>query len=118
MVRFRFAVVLTAFLCAFFPSSASAQATYATGFEPPQFVLGDVAGQNGWGHSSNSPTGGDIEPVPAGSAPSFGTQSLELYTRNDFFGVANRLNSATIDPPAGETGSTAGGVVVSNPQPV
>ena len=90
---------------------------YATGFEPPVFTLGDVDGQDGWGHLSNSPTRGEIEPVPAGSPVAFGTQSLALRTRNvDFFGVANHLYSATIDPPAGETGSTVDGVVVAEPQ--
>ena len=89
----------------------------STGFEPPEFVLGDVNGQNGWGHVSNSPTGGTIEPVPAGSPAAFGTQSLAIRTRNvDFVGVANHLHSAVIDPPAGETGSTAGGVPVTDPR--
>lgn len=88
-------------------------AQYSTGFEPPTFTLGDVAGQDGWGHISNSPTRGEIEPVPPGSPAMFGTQSLALRTRNvDFFGVANHLYSPTIDPPAGETGSTVDGVVV------
>ena len=93
-------------------------AQYATGFEPPTFTLGDVAGQNGWGHISNSPTRGEVEPVPAGSPATFGTQSLALRTRNvDFFGVTNHLFSPTIDPPAGETGSTAGGMAVADPEP-
>lgn len=96
---------------------APSLSAYTTGFEPPDFVLGDVDGQNGWGHLSNSPTAGFIEPVPAGSAAMFGTQSLAIRTRNvDFFGVSNHLYSATIDPAAGETGSTAGGVAVSDPQ--
>lgn len=107
------AAVLTLFLAPL----ALAQATYSTGFEPPAFTLGDVDGQNGWGHLSNSPTGGAIEVVPAGSPPMFGTQSLAIRTREDaFFGVANHLYSPTIDPAAGETGSTAGGVPVVNPQ--
>jgi hypothetical protein len=90
---------------------------YTTGFEPPTFSLGDVNGQNGWGHISNSPTRGEIEPVPAGSPAMFGTQSLALRTRNvDFFGVTNHLFSATIDPPAGENGSTVGGVAVPDPE--
>jgi hypothetical protein len=89
----------------------------STGFEPPEFVLGDVDGQNGWGHVSNSPTGGTIEPVPAGSPAMFGTQSLAIRTRNVlFYPVANHLHSPAIDPPAGETGSTAGGVPATNPQ--
>ena len=68
---------------------AAAQATYITGFEPPTFVLGDVNGQDGWGHVSNSPTGGTIEPVPPGSPAMFGTQSLAIRTREtDFFGVS------------------------------
>jgi hypothetical protein len=95
---------------------AAAQA-YTTGFEPPTFTLGDVNGQDGWGHISNSPTGGTIVPVPAGSPAMFGTQSLAILTREtDFFGVANHLHSASIDPPAGENGSTAGGVVAADPR--
>jgi hypothetical protein len=90
---------------------------YTTGFEPPEFTLGDVAGQDGWGHVSNSPTGGVIEPVPAGSPAETGTQSLAIRTRNvDFFGVQNHLFSALIDPPAGETGSTAAGVLAVDPR--
>jgi hypothetical protein len=100
-----------------FAPSAAAQATYTTGFEPPTFVLGDVNGQDGWGHVSNSPTGGTVEPVPPGSPAMFGTQSLAIRTREtDFFGVSNHLHSASIDPPAGETGSTAGGVAVADPR--
>lgn len=106
-------IVLSFLLCA----SLYGQATYTTGFEPPDFVLGDVNGQDGWGHLDNSPTGGTITAVPAGSAPSFGTQSLAIVTRKaEFFGVSNHLFSATIDPPAGETGSTLEGVVVPDPQ--
>lgn len=91
-----------------------AAAQYTTGFEPPPFVLGDVNGQDGWGHLDNSPTGGAIEPVPAGSPVMFGTQSLAIRTRNDTnFGVQNRLYSATIDPAAGETGSTFGGAATA-----
>lgn len=106
---------IVAFLLLFLAASASAQ-TLSTGFEAPEFILGDVNGQNGWGHISNSPTRGDIEAAPVGSPVSFGAQSLALRTRNvDFFGVANHLYSATVNPAAGETGSTAGGVVVPNP---
>ncbi len=91
-------------------------AQYAATFEEPTFSLGDVNGQDGWGHLDNSPTGGAIEAVPAGSPGSFGAQSLAIRTRNSQnFGVANRLYSATIDP-AGETGSTVGGVVVPSPE--
>jgi hypothetical protein len=91
------------------------QATYTTGFEAPTFTAGDVNGQEGWGHLSNSPTRGEIEPAPAGTQSALGDQSLALRTRNvDFFGVANHLYSATIDP-AGESGSTLAGVVVVNP---
>lgn len=93
-----------------------AQATYSTGFEPPTFVLGDVNGQNGWGHLSNSPTGGVIEPVPAGSPPLFGTQSLAIRSRSQIYaGVTNHLFSPTIDP-AGETGSIIGSVPVADPK--
>ena len=89
--------------------------TYTTGFEAP-FTLGDVNGQGGWGHLSNSPTGGTIVPVPAGSPSGFGAQSLQFQTRNvDFFGVANHLYSALVTPAAGETGATAEGAVVPNP---
>lgn len=91
-------------------------AQYSTGFEPPAFVLGDANGQDGWGHLDNSPTGGTIEPVPAGSPAMFGTQSLAIRTRNEVnLGVQNRLYSATIDPAAGENGSTAG-VAVADPR--
>lgn len=95
-----------------------AQATYTTGFEPPAFTLGDVDGQNGWGHLSNSPTGGFIEPAPAPAA-GFGTQSLAIRTRDvTFFGVTNHLFSPTLSPAAGETGSTAGGVPAATPRSI
>ncbi|HEX6624273.1 MAG TPA: lamin tail domain-containing protein, partial [Pyrinomonadaceae bacterium] len=95
--------------------AALAQATYTTGFESPGFTSGDVNGQQGWGHISNSPTKGVIESTPGGSPAAFGAQLLALRTRNvDFFGVSNHLFSATIDP-AGETGSTVGGVAVAQP---
>lgn len=92
-----------------------AQTTYTTGFEAPVFTLGNVQGQNGWGYLPNSPAKGVIENAPAGSPASFGTQSLAIRT-NDvaFFGVSNQLYSAIIDP-AGETGSTIGGVLVPAP---
>lgn len=119
MASFRTLWVTLVLVCALVSPLASGQAVYTTGFEPPEFALGDVAGQNGWGHTGNSHTGGDIEPVPVGSPATFGSQSLEIYTRNTInVGVANHLYSATIDPSAGETGSTTGGVVVLNPQPV
>ena len=92
-----------------------AQTTYTTGFEAPTFTLGDVNGQNGWGYLSNSPTKGIIETTPAGSAASFGAQSLAVRTNNvDFFGVSNHLYSALVDP-AGETGSTIEGAVAAAP---
>jgi hypothetical protein len=92
-----------------------AQTTYTTGFESPAFTLGDVNGQNGWGYLSNSPTKGIIETTPAGSAASFGAQSLAVRTNNvGFFGVSNHLYSALVDP-AGETGSTTEGTVVAAP---
>lgn len=81
----------------------AAQPTYSTGFEPPTFTLGDVYGQDGWGHTSNSPTEGLIVAAPA---PVLGTQSLQIQTRDTgSFGVTNHLSSAKIDP-AGEDGST------------
>ena len=81
----------------------AAQPTYSTGFEPPTFTPGDVYGQDGWGHTSNSPTEGLIVTAPA---PVMGTQSLQIQTREtDFFGVTNHLSSAKIDP-AGEDGSS------------
>jgi hypothetical protein len=96
-------------------STAYAQASYTTGFESPEFTLGDVNGQNGWGYFPNSPTKGVVETTPAGSPASFGAQALAVRTNNvDFFGVSNHLFSATIDP-AGETGSTIGGTVVTQP---
>lgn len=91
------------------------QTLYTTDFEAPTFTLGNVQGQNGWGYLSNSPAKGIIEGAPAGSPVSFGAQSLAVRT-NDvaFFGVQNQLYSALVDP-AGETGSTIGGVVVAAP---
>ncbi len=113
LIRIMLAAVVATRLLA--GSAAYAQATYSTGFEPPEFTLGDVNGQNGWGHISNSPTKGVIETTPGGSPASFGSQVLALRTNNvDFFGVSNHLHSATVDP-ACETGSTAGGVVVAAP---
>lgn len=98
-----------------FGNIINAQTSYTTGFEPPVFTLGDVNGQNSWGYFSNSPTKGVIESAPAGSSALFGTQSLAIRTNNvAFFGVANHLYSATIDP-AGEPGSTLGGTVVASP---
>lgn len=92
--------------------AAVLHADYTTGFEPPTFALGDVNGQDGWGHLSNSPTKGIIEAVPT-----FGTQALAIRTRNvDFFGVANHLYSPILTPAAGETGSIAEGAVVPDPQ--
>lgn len=93
-------VLLTAALAA---TPVAAQPTYSTGFEPPPFILGDVYGQDGWGHTSNSPTEGLIVAAPA---PVLGTQSLQIQTRDiGSFGVTNHLSSAKIDP-AGEDGST------------
>ncbi|HEX6084565.1 MAG TPA: hypothetical protein VF266_08560 [Thermoanaerobaculia bacterium] len=89
----------------------SAQPTYTTGFE--DFALGDVQGQQGWGYLSNSPTGATVVSAPVHG----GARSLRLFTRNaDFFGVASSVFSATIDPPAGEAGSTVDGVVVPDPE--
>jgi hypothetical protein len=96
-------------------AATSAQTTYTTGFESPTFTLGNVNGQNGWGYLSNSPTKGIIETAPAGSAASFGAQSLAIRTNDvGFFGVQNHLYSALIDP-AGEAGSTIGGAPVGAP---
>lgn len=109
-------IVLTLLLtlCAF-DKVTYAQTSYTTDFESPTFTLGDVNSQNGWGYLSNSPTKGIIETAPAESAASFGSQSLAIRTNNvDFFGVSNHLFSTIIDP-AGETGSTIGGVPVAAP---
>ena len=116
----RTALGLTILLASFaFSPAANGQAMYSTGFEAPDFTVGPVAGQDGWGHLSNSPTGGTIVPTPLGSPAALGAQSLELFTReSDFFGVANHLYSATIDPPGGEPGSTIESVPVVDPQPV
>ncbi len=97
------------------PLTIFAQTSYSTDFESPTFTLGNVQGQNGWGYLSNSPAKGIIEAAPAGSPVSFGAQSLAVRT-NDvaLFGVQNQLYSALVDP-AGETGSTIGGVVVAAP---
>jgi hypothetical protein len=93
---------------------AISQATITTGFDSPTYVLGDVVGQNGWGATVNSPTKGIVEPAPPGG---FGDQSLAIRLRSvGNLGVANHLYSPTIDPPAGETGSTTGGVVVADPR--
>lgn len=93
-------ILLTAALAAI---PVAGQPTYSTGFEPPTFTPGDVYGQDGWGHASNSPTEGLIVAAPA---PVMGTQSLQIQTREtDFFGVTHHLSSAKIDP-AGEDGST------------
>ncbi len=113
LMRIALAAAIAARLLA--GTAAYAQATYATGFESPEFTSGDVNGQNGWGYFSNSPTKGIIEATPAGSPASFGSQSLAIRTNNvDFFGVSNHLFSATVDP-AGETGSTVGATVVAAP---
>ena len=100
-----------------FASVLSAQALYTTGFESPTFTPGDVDGQDGWGHLGNSPTGGMIVATPPGAPAGFPTQSLAIVMQQFAnIGVANNLYSPNIDPPAGETGSTRGGIVVPNPQ--
>jgi hypothetical protein len=97
------------------PLPALTQTTYTTGFESPTFTLGNVNGQNGWGYLPNSPAKGVIENAPAGSPAAFGSQSLAIRTNEvGFFGVANQMFSALVDP-AGETGSTIGGVLVAAP---
>jgi len=99
-----------------FPSLAHAQSTYATGFEQPTFVLGDVKGQDGWDHLNNSPTGGLVEPAPAGSPATFGAQSLAVRMRNTaLIGVTNHLFTPSLVPAAGENGSIIGSVVVPDP---
>jgi hypothetical protein len=109
------AVIILILLFTFTVKAIYSQTSYSTGFEAPEFVLGNVNGQNGWGYLSNSPTKGIIETTPVGSIASFGDQLLAIRTNNvDFFGVQNHLFSAIIDP-AGETGSTIGGVVVAAP---
>ena len=89
-----------------------AQSTYTTDFE--SFALGDVDGQQGWGHISNSPTGGEIVSTPTHS----GVRALRFYTRNqDFFFVQSHLYSALLSDPAGETGSIlSGGHPVADPE--
>src|SRR5688572_8520234 len=104
------AVLLAALFSALTPHLLAQ--TYSTGFEPPAFTVGDVNGQNSWGYLSNSPTRGAVELTPPRSPAALGLQTLAVRTNNvGFFGVANHLYSATINPPAGETGSTAGGVL-------
>lgn len=111
MVVTRAAILLTLSLLA---PLLGAQPSYSTGFE--EFAPGDVNGQNGWGHLSNSPTGGAIEAVPAGSPVTFGAQSLAVRTRDIAnVGVTNHLFSAQVDP-AGETGSIIGDVAVADPR--
>lgn len=97
------------------PQTTFAQTSYSTDFEAPTFTLGSAQGQNGWGWLSNSPAKGVVETAPAGSPPLFGAQSMAIRTNDiGFFGVQNQFYSATIDP-AGETGSTTGGIVVPAP---
>jgi hypothetical protein len=109
------AAVLSLLTFANLPVTIFAQTSYSTDFESPTFTLGNVQGQNGWGYLSNSPAKGIIEAAPAGSPVSFGAQSLAIRTNDvGFFGVQNQLYSALVDP-AGETGSTIGGVVVATP---
>jgi hypothetical protein len=114
--KMTFAVIISLLTFTNLPLTIFAQTSYTTDFESPTFTLGNVNGQNGWGYLSNSPAKGIIEAAPAGSPVSFGAQSLAVRT-NDvaFFGVQNQLYSALVDP-AGETGSTIGGVVVAAPK--
>jgi hypothetical protein len=98
-------------------SSVFAQASYTTSFE--EFPLGPLNDPNGWGNISNSPTSGRIVPAPPGTPAFLGSQSLELFTVNDAnFFVANRYYSPTIEPPAGEAGSTIESVPAVDPQSV
>ncbi|HEX8152339.1 MAG TPA: Ig-like domain repeat protein, partial [Thermoanaerobaculia bacterium] len=114
MLRFIRASAALVLLCVHSPI-VRAQAVVTTGFE--DFAPGDVNGQQGWGHLPNSPTGGTIVPTPAGAPAGFGAQSLAVILRNAAnLGVANNLFSATIDPPAGENGSTLGGIAVPDPR--
>ena len=108
IVKFR-----TAALAAVLLASSAAQAqTYTTSFEAPAFMPGDVLGQDGWGHLSNSPTRGAIEALPPGAPAALGAQGLAIRTRDvAFIGVSNHLYSPIISPPAGETGATIEGVV-------
>jgi hypothetical protein len=97
------------------PFAIFAQTSYSTDFESPTFTLGSAQGQNGWGWLSNSPAKGVVESAPAGSPPSFGAQSMAIRTNDvGFFGVQNQFFSAVINP-AGETGSTTGGIPVAAP---
>jgi hypothetical protein len=110
-----FSAVVFSLLLACPALSLFGQTTYSADFESPTFTLGDVQGQNGWGYLSNSPAKGVIETAPVGSPASFGAQSLAVRTNNAaFIGVQNQLFSALVDP-AGETGSTIGGVLVPAP---
>lgn len=109
------AVIISLLTFTNLPVTIFAQTSYTTDFESPTFTLGNVNGQNGWGYLSNSPAKGIIEAAPAGSPVSFGAQSLAIRTNDvGFFGVQNQLYSALVDP-AGETGSTIGGVPVAAP---
>ena len=113
--KFSFSGVILGLLFASPTLSLFGQTTYSADFESPTFVLGNVQGQNGWGYLSNSPAKGVIEAAPAGSPVTFGAQSLAIRTNDvGFFGVQNQLFSALVDP-AGETGSTIGGVLVPAP---
>jgi hypothetical protein len=109
-----FAVAVS--LCVGLAASLAAQSVYTTGFEPGDFALGDVTGQHGWGHFTNSPTGGTVVATPPGSPAMMGSQSLSIFTRDAALnGVTNNLYSTVLAPAAGETGSTAGGVAVVSP---
>ncbi|HEX8617170.1 MAG TPA: hypothetical protein VF911_06270, partial [Thermoanaerobaculia bacterium] len=108
-------ITITALLVLCLAPMLRAQAVYSTGFE--DFATGDVNGQDEWGHGDNSPTGGQIVAAPAGTPGFLGLQSLAIQSvKIGNLGVANNLYSHTISPAAGETGSTAGGVVVPMPQ--
>ena len=101
-----------ALACGLLLATAAHAQTYSTSFEAPTFMPGDVLGQDGWGHLSNSPTRGAVEPAPAGTPAALGSQSLAIRTRDvNMFPVANHLYSPTISPPAGETGAAIEGVV-------
>jgi uncharacterized repeat protein (TIGR01451 family) len=109
------AIAVVVFLI--FVPLASAQSAYTTGFESPQFTLGDVAGQDTWGHIDNSPTRGEVVAAPMASPSVLGAQSLALLTwKAENFWVSNHLYSARISSPAGESGSRIRDVAVVDPQ--
>ncbi|HVE72300.1 MAG TPA: hypothetical protein VNI54_13105 [Thermoanaerobaculia bacterium] len=107
---------LLAALSLFAASVLSAQSTCTTGFEPPDFALGDVQGQDGWGHLSNSPTGGTIvnAPVQHAALPSLCARHFRrrLSSRSRMSGScsggSDRLSLTIFDAAGAQVGTACG----------